>query len=202
MPKWKSPIFSDIRNAIGNNVVFSQWKGRPFFRSYVVPANPNTLAQQAERLNNTDVLKRYQALSTDGDVKAAWNLEALPELISGANMFMKYGRMSKIKSSVASGSAPLDLTLTYTCGIPLAKACIFQLKGSTWSILKDVGTLESGEDKTVAVTGLTADTYYWFIADKNVLVPGDSAPQDYQAVTKWYPNHVTGLNDECKCVVS
>lgn len=49
MAKWKSPLFSDIRNKLGENVVFSMWKGRPYMRSYVTPANPNSLKQAANR---------------------------------------------------------------------------------------------------------------------------------------------------------
>jgi len=202
MPKWKSPIFSDIRNAIGDNVVFSQWKGRPFFRSYVIPANPNTLKQKAVRLNLLDLVKRWQSLASDSDVVAAWDESALPYLISGYNLFLKWGRLSKVSVNLSSGEGPLNVTITYTCGIPLARAALYQLKDTTWSIVKDAGTLEAGKDKTVEITGLTAGTYYWFIADTLTLKSGDTKPQPYQAVTKWKPNYTTGTDDECKCVVS
>jgi len=33
MAKWISPIFSDARNKLGDAVVFSNWKGRSYFRS-------------------------------------------------------------------------------------------------------------------------------------------------------------------------
>ena len=202
MPIWKSPLFSDIRNAIGNNVVFSSWKGRPFFRSYVVPANPNTLKQQAQRLNNTDIVKRYQSLYGDLDVKAAWNVSALPYLISGYNLFTKWGRSSKIKATPASGSTPLVLTVTYKCTVPLARAAIYSLIGSTYADVTPVAGLESGNDKTCSITLTGAGTYRLFIADKDTVVEGDTEPMAYQAITKWYPDEDTGLNDECIIVVS
>ena len=200
MPKWKSPLFSDIRNAIGDNIVFSMWKGRPFFRSYVIPANPNTNSQKAVRLDNTALVSRYQALKADPDVKGAWNEAALPYLISGYNLFVKYGRLSEIYATPTSGVTPLSVTLTYKCGIPLARAGLVQWNGAEWSIIKDVGTLE--DEGTVEVSGLTTGEYEFYIADLLVLVPEDTKPMAYQAVTKWFPDKDTGLLTECKVVVS
>jgi len=202
MPKWKSPLFSDIRNAIGDNVVFSTWKGRPFFRSYVIPANPNTLKQQAQRANSTDLVKRFQSIMADPDVLAAWNESALPYLISGYNVFVKWGRKSVISVSPSSGSAPLDVVVTYTCGIPLARAKLFQFDGTDWTDITPVGGLEAGEDKTVEVDALAAGTYYFFLADGDTLVVGDSTPMAYQAITKWKPNETTGADDEAVTVSS
>lgn len=200
MPKWKSPIFSDIRNAIGDNVTFSQWKGRPYMRSYVKPANPRTLAQQANRDVMKNLVKRYQELMADPDVKTAWNAEALPYVISGFNLFTKFGRMSKI-AVTSSGSLPnISVTITYTCGIPIQKAGILRFNGTTWTIVKDKGTLEAGENKTATDTITTAGTYYYFLADLDVLKPGDSAPQAYQAVTKWKPDVTQGKAVEAKIV--
>ena len=200
MPKWKSPIFSDIRNAIGDNVVFSMWKGRPFFRAYVIPANPNTLAQQAVRLDNTALVERYQGLMADPDIKAAWNAQALPYLFSGYNLFVKYGRLSEISVAPNSGVTPLDVVLTYKCGIPLSKAGIVQWNGAAWSIIKDVGTLEA--EGTVNVNGLTTGTYLFYIADLTVIDGEDVKPQAYQAVTKWKPDKDAGTLVECEVVVS
>ena len=42
MAKWISPLFADIRNKLGDSVIFSNWKGRPYFRKYAKPSNPKT----------------------------------------------------------------------------------------------------------------------------------------------------------------
>lgn len=191
-----------MRNAIGQNVVFSSWKGRPYMRSWVKPANPKTNKQKAHRAVMTELVKRYQSLMADADVKAEWNVEALPYVISGFNIFVKWGRLSKISVSPESGSAPLDVTITYTCGIPLAKATLLQFDQTTWTKIKDKGELESGEDKIVDVTGLAAGTYNFFLADDDVLKSGDTAPMAYQAITKWKPDTVNGVAKECKVVAS
>jgi len=196
MPKWASPIFTDMRNAIGQNVVFSMWKGRPYIRTWVKPANPRTNPQKAVRAVLTNLVKRYQELMADPDVKSEWNIEALPYVISGFNVFVKWGRLSEISVSPKSGAAPLDVTVTYKCGIPLAKATLLQFDGTTWTKIKDKGTLSA--EGTVTVTGLAAGTYYFFLADDDVLKAGDASPQGYQAITKWKPDKVNGVAEECR----
>jgi hypothetical protein len=90
MAKWKSPIFSDIRNKLGENVVFSMWKGRQYMRSYTKPSNPKTLAQTANRLHMKAVVSWWQqyVVLTPSAV-TAWNAAALSDLISGFNLFVK-----------------------------------------------------------------------------------------------------------------
>ena len=202
MPKWSSPLFSDIRKAIGQNVVFSSWKGRPYIRSWVKPANPRTPAQKAVRAVLTELVKRYQGLMADADVKAAWNQAALPYVISGFNLFVKYGRKSDIRATPESGSAPLTVTITYTCGIPIGRAGLVQVKDGTLTIIKDKGELESGTDKTVTVELTESGEYEFWLADLEVLKAGDSAPQPYQLVTKWHHDKVNGVAKECKVTVS
>ncbi len=200
MPKWKSPIFSDIRNAIGDNVVFSQWKGRPFFRSYVIPANPNTNKQKAVRIVMTNLVKRYQELKADTAVKAEWNIEALPYLVSGYNIFVKWGKLSELSAAPASGAAPLDVTITYICGVPLAKAKLYQLKDDVLSDVTPVaGLLASG---TVVLDDLAAATYFWFIADVDVLKSGDTSPKVYQLITKWKADKTNGVATQATSVAS
>ncbi len=202
MPKWKSPIFSDIRNAIGDNVIFSQWKGRPYFRAYVKPANPDTNGQKSERATLTNIIKRWQTIAADEDVKTLWNAEALPFVVSGYNLFTKWGRSSKLSVTPSSGAAPLTVTITYTLGIPAAKAGILQFNGTTWSIAKDKGTLSMTPNSTVQISGLEAGTYYFYIADMDILKAGDEAPQAYQAMTMWKANHSAGTSDECKATAT
>ena len=200
MPKWASPLFSDMRNAIGQNVVFSQWKGRPYMRSWVKPANPRTNPQKAVRELLKVLVKRYQSLMADADVKTAWNNEALPYVISGFNLFVKFGRASEISVSPTSGSAPLDVTITYKCAIPLAKAGLLKFDGSTWTIVKNKGELS--ESGTVSETLDSAGNYEYWLADLDVLKEGDSAPQPYQAITKWKPDKTNGTVVEAKVTVS
>ena len=90
MAKWKSPIFSDIRNKLGENVVFSMWKGRQYMRSYTKPANPQTTGQTANRLHMAYLVSYWQStISTHADIVTLWNAAGLSDLISGFNRFVK-----------------------------------------------------------------------------------------------------------------
>lgn len=201
MPKWISPIFSDIRNELGETVVFSNWKGRPYFRSYVIPANPNTNKQKARRELMKELVKRFQSVVVTDDEKAAWNKEALPYQIAGFNLFCKFGLKSKI-SVPATGTTTDPVTITYTLGLPANKARVYAYDGSTWEDITPAGGLEAGENKTFQHTFSSAGTYEIFIADGDVLVEGDSSPQDYQAITEWSPDYTTGTVKKAEITIS
>jgi len=201
MTKWISPIFSDARNALGKSVVFSNWKGRPYFRSYVIPANPRTNKQKAHRAVMKELVKRWQQIAVSESIKSAWDKEALSYQISGYNLFVKYGRLSKIEVP-STGTAGSPITITYTLGLPANKARIYVYDGSTWTDITPAEGLSSEPNSTLEWTPPSAGTYEFYIADGDVLVEGDSAPQPYQAITKWSPDETNGVAKEAKCVVS
>jgi len=203
MAKWTSPFLSDIRNKLGDSIVFSVWKGRGYFRKWVAPANPNTLKQQAHRAVLAELVKRWQAIIDTADKKQAWNAEALSYQISGYNLFTKYGRKSSISvPASASGTGSATVTVTYTLGLPASKARIFRYDGTTWEDVTPSGGLESGTDKTFDDTVTSSGTYEYYIADGDVLVSGDTTPQEYQAITKWKADTTTGTAKEAKVSVT
>lgn len=203
MAKWTSPFLSDIRNKLGDSIVFSIWKGRGYFRKWVKPANPNTLKQQANRAVLAELVKRWQDIIDTADKKAVWNSEALSYQISGYNLFTKYGRLSAISvPATASGTGSATVTVTYTLGLPASKAKVYRYDGTTWVDVTPTGGLSTGADQTFDDTVSTSGTYYYFIADGDVLVSGDTAPQEYQAITKWKADTTTGTAAEAKCVVT
>lgn len=188
MPKWTSPLFTDIRNALGTSVVFSIWKGRPYFRSWVKPANPRTNDQTANRDWMAKAVARYQDTvivdALDPSHTAVWNAAALPYSISGYNLFCKYARMTSISvPATASGSGTANITVTYSLGIPASKAKIAYEKSGTWTLVDQA--LESGVGKTKSVSVSASGTYNFWIIDTSVLESGDTTPQDYQAVSNW-----------------
>lgn len=197
MAKWKSVLFSDIRNKLGESVVFSMWKGRPYMRSYVVPANPNSLKQQANRDHMAKIVALYQAnIKGDDDNKAAWNVEALPRSISGYNIFVDYGRQ------VTLGA--LDLSAT-TISIPVTASSIpsdrlavmvYDLNTTTYILpttKRGLGTYTEADftDWTPAAGDLI------YIADTKVLVDPDTEETAalYKAVNHWKVNETTGVAD-------
>ncbi|MFG0245762.1 MAG: hypothetical protein ACF8MF_06910 [Phycisphaerales bacterium JB052] len=58
MAKTVAPLLSfSASGQIAQTQVYSSWKGRPYVRRYVVPGNPNTVAQQETR-NTFDFLNK------------------------------------------------------------------------------------------------------------------------------------------------
>ena len=202
MPKWSSPLFTDIRNAIGESVVFANWKGRTYFRSWVKPANPKTAKQEANRDVMAKLVARWQELQGDPEVVSAWNREALPYTITGFNLFIKQGMSSNV-SCPSSGSAGTPFTVYYDLGIPADKARLYAIKsdGTVIDVTPPEG-LESGTGKEVSVTLTSAGTYYIFLANGAVLKEGDTSPQSYQAITKWSRDNINGVAKEAKIVIS
>ena len=197
MAKWKSPIFSDIRNKLGENVVFSMWKGRPYMRSYVTPANPNSLKQQAQRALVANIVAMYQSnVKGDESIAAAWDVEALPRLISGYNQFVQYG------ASVTLGT--LDLSAT-TISIPVTASSIPADRLAVMIYDLNTTTYKLPTTKRGLSTYTEADFTEWvpdagdliYIADTKVLDGEDteSTAALYKACNHWKKNIATGAAD-------
>jgi len=192
--KWTSVLLSDIRNQVGKSAVFSRWKGRGYFRSYVVPANPKTDKQKAVRAVFAELVDCYQTIMGTAIWKTAWNARALEYLISGFNAFMKFGRKSQISISPTTGPSDTEVTVTYTCGIPLAEAVLYLHNETTdlWSDETPAAGLEAGIGKTalVIVSGATDDKIAFYLGTSAVLAEGDEegTAYKYQGVTCWKPD--------------
>ena len=198
MATWKSPLFSDIRNKLGENVVFSMWKGRPYMRSYVTPANPNTLKQQANRDQMAKIVELYQTniKGTPADV-AAWDVEALKDLVSGYNQFTKYGRGTVI-GAVDLSATTISIAITRS-KIPADRLAVmvYDLSSTTYLLpTTKRGLGPYTEADYTAWTPAAGDILY--IVDTKVLVSPDveGTAKLYKAVSKWKVNETTGVADE------
>ncbi len=198
MAKWKSPLFSDIRNKLGENVIFSTWKGRPYMRSYVVPSNPNTLLQQAHRAALTQAMAAGQTIFATGAHKTEWNAQALPELISGFNLYIKDFLGTPVLPDtyvVATATKISGENLT----IPRGSVTVGVLRAGniiTYTPSAIGGTAPAYEilfaNLAPAYTKTTGDTFY--IMDNRVF--HDSVTQSEmkaKSTSYLYPNETTGL---------
>ena len=203
MATWKSPIFSDIRNKLGDNVVFSMWKGRPYMRSYVKPANPNSLAQQANRLQMAAIVALYQANVKGTEINAAaWDAEALPSLVSGYNLFTKYGRQGSqvtvgglkqpgiVITSLAAGTLDIEIVAS---AIPADRLALMTVTSAgvpiEISTKRGLGHYVPGSWSTAPVS-----TDLIYVVDTKVLAGADieTTAKMYKAVNHWVPNETTG----------
>lgn len=78
-------LFGEVRNKIGG-VIFSNWKGINTAREYKVPANPQSVAQTAQRTKFAAIVSLAQAL-LGTLIVTFWNPFAVK--MSGFNAFIK-----------------------------------------------------------------------------------------------------------------
>jgi len=87
MAKVNAPLLSfSASGTIAGTQTYSKWKGRPYVRQRVTPANPDTAGQQLTRntftwLNN--VWKNAPSL-----LQAPWDLYATGQVLTGRNAFV------------------------------------------------------------------------------------------------------------------
>lgn len=88
MAKTRAPLLSwSASGAIADTQVYSRWKGRPYVRQYVIPANPNTAAQQQTRnaFRYLNDLWRFMPAGAVG----AWELYADNSRFTARNGWLK-----------------------------------------------------------------------------------------------------------------
>lgn len=121
MAKTTAPLLSfGASGSLAKTMVASKWKGRPYMRQHVVPANPNSTGQQSTRNAfsfASNVWKNMGALAV-----APWDRYAVGQVLTGRNAmtgsFVKNVRgETDLNNMVFSpgakgGVAPADITIT------------------------------------------------------------------------------------------
>lgn len=168
-------------------MVYSRWRGVPYVRRHVVPANPKTVAQQQVR--KTFALLREMYKLSGPLLKAPWDAFAQGRPFTGMNKFV--GENVRVLNGellmtdfIASpgakgGLAPLSFSadslavgaVTATFGLP-ALPTGWAMSGAVAIAFRDqapddffIGTIKEGEDvaapmDTVTLTGLTSAEDY------------------------------------------
>lgn len=87
MSKTTAPLLSfSAQGQIGKTMVASSWKGVKYMRRYVIPANPNTLAQQSVR--KCFALLREMYKLAPQLLTAPWDAFAQGRPLTGMNKFV------------------------------------------------------------------------------------------------------------------
>lgn len=88
MPKLTAPLLSmGAKGQIGKTMVMSTWKGVPYARQYVTPANPRTTKQTANRGIWAFLNAAYLYAPTQ--VKAAFDAFSVGKPLTGRNKFFQ-----------------------------------------------------------------------------------------------------------------
>jgi hypothetical protein len=87
----RTPLLSfGARGKIGSTLVFFSWKGIDVVREYIIPTNPQTAAQTAQRGWFADSIRAFRTYYTNLLERAAWNRLATVDsrIMSGFNEFV------------------------------------------------------------------------------------------------------------------
>ena len=88
MARVNAPLLSfGAAGQIGDTLVYASWKGRPYSRRYVIPANPRTAAQTQTRNTFRYLSRLFQYLPSTAT--AAWNLYGDTNRFTALNGFIK-----------------------------------------------------------------------------------------------------------------
>ena len=121
MSKITGPLLSlGARGQIGKSMVFASWKGQPYVRQLVIPANPQTAEQTLTRTaftEGSDLWKRFGPIA-----KGPWNAYAQGQTLTGRNAFVgRYVLDNRDQANLGffegspgakGGLAPASLALT------------------------------------------------------------------------------------------
>jgi len=171
MAKVTGPLFSlSASGQIAKTLVFMKWKGIDDVRKYVIPANPNTAAQQVQRAFITAALTMWHVTDWIAADLTAWNLLAttLGKVMSGFNAFVKlfvdanvatktYASCSEYAATPADTTASIEFATTLT-GV---KEATLKYGVSKTAMVEGEDQAASTGTLTFALTGLTASTKYF-----------------------------------------
>ncbi len=88
MAKVRGPLFSlDASGQFGKTLVFAVWKGIRYVRRYVIPENPRTALQVAQRQKFADAVASWHALNSIRQL--AWKAAAASLEMTGFNYFIQ-----------------------------------------------------------------------------------------------------------------
>lgn len=176
MAKTFAPLMSfGASGKIANALVYFPWKGINAVREYVIPANPRTADQITQRTYFSDAVDEFHdANYTAADV-IAWNRYAgiLEKIMSGFNAMIKKhvteGILGNTWERIHNGSSANPHDTDFEVDVEKvaggnAPTCYYGTRKTHFpdsEVLDNVGGGHWGK----TLTGLTADTLYYFYFD-------------------------------------
>jgi len=183
MARLRSGILGNVRGKV-SGVVGSQWKDKNYVREYVLPANPNTAAQQVQRDKMKDIVAFCKTLV--GPVFNAYT-DKFQKSMSGFNFF--------IKQSIAEfDGSPTYANLKLTEGklFPVDKTDCVYITGTPVLNIDWVGALGNNgavTDKVFAAVHDTSTGFWYF--------PAAEVARSVQLIAVVVPAGLTNTNLEC-----
>lgn len=212
MAKVTAPLLGfSAHGSIGKTLVYGKWKGIPYTRQHVIPANPRSTAQTSTR----DVFSFLSSVwkVAPADLRTAYSAAVKGQPLTNRNKFM--GDNTKILrpltvltgmelSPGAAGGLPVDPTITGAAGQITIAGVAPAVLPSGWSILRWIGAairqqdahvgtmfdIAAGDDDTspyaVVLTGLAAGNWVaggWFEYQRSSLASDLAYGASFAAAT-------------------
>ncbi len=169
----KGPLFSlGASGTLAGAIVFSTWKGRPYVREHVVPANPKSQAQLGVR-QMLKFLSQYWDSLTPGE-QADWEEPAAVTNISPFNAFIAYNQSAWaqfLSPSIAYPATRADTagTITFDSVDALVRSLLITVTvtvlADNWGVLifRDLTTAftPSRNNAVAAIPALSAAAFTW-----------------------------------------
>jgi hypothetical protein len=117
MPRLTGPLLSlTARGQLGQAIVYADWRGIQYARSYVIPSNPNSVDQQEVRNIMRTLNQIYQY--APASVVATYTAFVASKPLTERNQFIKasladlqgQANLDTIQMSQAFGGAPLSIS--------------------------------------------------------------------------------------------
>lgn len=173
MAKVYAPLFGfGASGKIGKALVYFCWKGIDVVRSWVIPANPKSTLQRAQRLIWQNAVAEYHAAGYTAADRTAWNLLAstMAKVMSGFNSMVK-GFVDEVvlggtwtRMFDGSANTPTATNFVVVCHKAAGGDAPICYYGTSKTALTSSVVLSSGGGNTWQnLTGtLIADTLYYF----------------------------------------
>lgn len=186
----KGPLFSlEAAGTIAKSITFSRWRGRPYARQTVTPANPKSALQVGVRSAFKFLTQDYANLSAAK--KTEWDTEGVPDNITGLNACVRVnqararqnkgllenpdeaaGTTPGAPTSPSATAQPKSIALAWTNSVTGTIWCTFIHRSATGTFTPDISNLIAvvpDGDLTYVDTGLnTGDTWYYEIRHSNI----------------------------------
>lgn len=113
MAKVTGPLMSlEASGTVAKTITFSRWKGRPYVRQTVRPANPRSPGQQRTRAMLKYLSQAWQAVAALA--KTSWSLAAEANKVSNFNAFVRANMMDWSSDLPPADTAGTDRTASTT----------------------------------------------------------------------------------------
>ncbi len=176
MAKVDAPLFSfNASGQLAKALVYFPFKGLNVVRSYVVPANPNSSAQQTQRGHMGDAVDEWHNAGYTDEDRSAWNRLAgtLGAGLSGFNAMVRAfineevlgGTWTReadvVISAVGANGFQVNMTKVSAGLVPTIRYGVSPTFMPNTAVLVD----QTGNDWEVTLAALTSATLYYFTID-------------------------------------